>query len=379
MFTAIAEPEHRKQLRDSAADFLRRRADAKAIRAAVATAEGFSRERWRAMAELGWAAVLLSEDLGGLGFGYGDLAALHHEVGKAAAPEPLAVVPLLAVQALACGANEALRARILPRLISGEEIATLAWQAAPGALGGEGVGPRASRRGAGWTLAGVALFAPFAASADGLVVAARVSSGVALFWLDGAPRILEQRRLADGSMQASLSFEGVSVPADALIAGPESGADILELVLDTARLAASAELLGLVERAFAMTVEHLKTRRQFGAPIGAFQALQHRAVDHYIGIELARSALDRAARAMDGGVSAGERACEVSAAKARCGETARAVVRDGIQMHGAIGYTAEYDLSLYVNRILVLSAWLGGARAHRARWAALRLGAGRPA
>ncbi len=376
MFTAIAEPEHRRQLRDSVADFAQRRADAKAVRAAIASAEGFSRERWKAMADLGWTALSLPERMGGLGLGHGELAALHHEVGKAALPEPLAVVPILAAQALARGDGEALRARALPGLISGETIATLAWQGAPGALGGEGVGPQAVETGAGWTLSGSALFTPCAASAEALVVAARAASGVALFWLDGKPTVVEERRLADGSTQASASFEGVSLAADALVAGPERGAEILESVLDAARLAASAELLGLTERAFDMTMQHLKTRRQFGASIGSFQALQHRAVDHYIRIELARSALDRAARAMDGGAPAVERACEVSAAKARCGETARDVVKDCIQMHGAIGYTAECDLSLYVNRILVLSSWLGAARAHRARWAALRLGGG---
>ncbi|MBL8589269.1 MAG: acyl-CoA/acyl-ACP dehydrogenase [Methylobacteriaceae bacterium] len=379
MFTSIAEPEHRRQLRDSAADFLRRRCDAKAVRAAIETVDGFSRERWKAMADLGWTALLLPEKAGGLGLGFGDVAALHHEVGKAAAPEPLAVVSLLVAQAVARGCEGALREPVLNRLASGDVIATLAWQAAPGALGSDRVGPHAVRSGSSWRLAGRALFAPFAARADGLVVAARVASGVALFWLDGAPPVLEDRRLADGSTQASLSFDGVHLGTDALIAGPESGADILDGVLDTARLAASAELLGLAERAFAMTMEHLKTRRQFGAPIGSFQALQHRAVDHYIRIELARSALERAARVMDCGAAAAERGAEVSAAKARCGDTARDVARDCIQMHGAIGYTAECDLSLYVNRILVLSTWLGAARAHRDRWAALRLRSGEAA
>ncbi len=376
MFTGAAEPEHRRQLRDSVADFIRGSADAKAVRAAIATRDGFSWERWKAMADLGWTSLLLPEEQGGLGMSFGDLAALHHEIGKGALPEPLAVVPLLAARALALGDNNALRERVLPRLTSGGTIATLAWQDAPGAMGGEGVGTLASRTGSGWSLSGQALFVPCGGRADGLVAAACVESSVALFWFDGRPSIVEEKRLADGSVQATVCLDGISLGNDALIAGPEHGSDILEAVLDTARLAASAELLGLMEQAFAMTMEHLRTRRQFGTPIGSFQALQHRAVDHYIGIELARSAIDRAVRAMDGDACAAERSAEVSAAKARCSETARDVVKDCIQMHGAIGYTAEYDLSLYVNRILALSAWLGNARAHRARWAALRLGAG---
>ena len=374
MFTPSNEPDHRGQLRDSVTDFSARAASPTIIRDALASPEGFSMTRWRDMAALGWTAVMLPENKGGLGMDIADLAALHQEVGRAALPEPLAIVPLLAALAMARGDNTDLAAQVLPDLAEGRRIASLAWQGRPGVLGAEGVGPRAKETAYGWRLSGQARFVPCATSASAMVVAASMGDGVGLFWLDNMPPLQDMGRHVDGSSQASAIVEGVT--ATSLIAGPDRGGAILEEVLDLARLAASAELLGLMERALEMTLDHLRQREQFGKPIGSFQALQHRAVNLFIQIELARSALDRAVRALDGGTDAATRAAQVSAAKARTADAAQLVAKEAIQMHGAIGYTQEYDLSLYVNRILYLSGWLGNAKQHRARWAAHSLAGG---
>lgn len=366
------EPDHRRQLRDSVADFIERTVSTSGIREDIASPEGFSLAQWKKMAALGWTSLLLPEDLDGLGMEYGDLAALHVEVGRAPCPEPLAVVPLLVGQALAIGGNRALARRVLPELVAGDMIATLAWQGVPGALGAKDVGPSANPVGDGWRLSGSALFVPCASSASALIVATKTADGIALLWLGNMPPLSDSVRHADGSSQASVHLDGVSVGPDALIAGPDRGGDILETVLDTARFAACAELLGIVERALEMTLDYLRQRHQFGRPIGSFQALQHRAVDLYIQTELSRSALERAAHAFDSGADASIRAIHVSAAKSRIGDTARSIVRECIQMHGAIGYTSEYDLSLFVNRALFLSGWLGNASVHRRRWSILK-------
>lgn len=366
VFGTVTEPDHRVQLRESVADFVARAVDSKGVRASIASDAGFSADRWRAMAELGWTYLALSEESGGLGLEHADLVALHQEVGRAALPEPLAIIPLLVGRIIA--ENDALAPEILPKLLSGELLATLGWQGRMGAMGADDVGPTATPTGAGWMLFGEARFVPLAGSATAMIVAARLHEGVALFWLPDMPAPVDVMRLADGSVQGTVALGDIIVGPEAVIAGPEFGGAILEKALDMARLAVSGELIGIMERALEMTLEHLRQREQFGKPIGSFQALQHRAVDLYIQIELSRSAVLRAAEQFD--------SAQVSAAKSRCGEAAHKVLRECIQMHGAIGYTAEYDLSLYVNRGLQLSAWLGNPRDHRSRYADLNLKGG---
>lgn len=374
MFETSTEPDHRRQLRESVADFVTRAVDRRAMRTDIASSAGYSEARWKEMAALGWTCLLLPEDHGGLGMSHGDFAALHSEIGRGALPEPLAIIPTLVMQALARGDNPALAARLLPGLVEGETIATLGWQGARGAIGAADVEATAQAEGDGWRLSGKVRFVPCATTATAMIAAARLNDGVALFWLDRMPPLEDTVRHVDGSAQATALLDGVALGPDALIVGAERGAEVLDSVLDLARLAASAELLGVMDAALEMTLEHLRQRQQFGKPIGSFQALQHRAVDLFIQIELARSAVLRAAAAFDDNAGAATCAAHVSAAKSRCGDGASKVIKECIQMHGAIGYTAEYDLSLYVNRGLTLSGWLGNPRAHRARWSALTFG-----
>lgn len=366
MFSAIDEPDHRRQLRETVASFAAREAGAKQIRTSLQATGAFDAVRWRTMADLGWLALLVPEQLGGIGLEIGDLAAFHHEIGRAALRDPLIEVPLLTMQALALSSNRDLADAVLPDLISGEKVATLAWQGRAGALIAADVGPQARKEGEGWVLSGTATFVPLATNADAAVVAARTADGVALFWIEALPAPTGSVVQADGSMRSTFDFSGLRVPAGHLIAGDDAGAGILDKVLDTARLGICAQLLGAMEQAFTMTVEHLKTRNQFGKPLASFQALQHRSVDMYVLIEMARSALMRAERELASG--AVDAAAAISAAKSRCADAAMRVTRECIQLHGAIGYTEEYDLSLYVTRILTLAAQLGNARAHRARW-----------
>lgn len=369
MFSRPDEPDHRRQLRDSVADFASRDGALSQTRAAKAQDGGFSPARWKTMADLGWASLLAPEEAGGLGMDHGDLAALHHEAGRAALPEPLVAVPLLAAQALVLGGNQALKDDVLPDLLAGDRLATLAWQGRAGAMGSEAVGPKAAPAGEGWTLAGQALFVPLAAQAGGYAVAADTGAGILLAWVDQPPKVVQTTLHTDGTPLSTVDLTGVAVQRSDLIAPPDAGAAVLDRVLDTARLAVAAQLLGVAEATFQMTLDYLKQRVQFGKAIASFQAVQHRAVNLYVQIEMARSALLRAAAALDAGT---DPAAEVSAAKARCGEVAQTVAREAIQLHGAIGYTEECDLSLYVNRALALSVWLGTPRAHRARWFSLQ-------
>lgn len=373
MFDNGLEPDHRRQLRDSVADYVSRSANTKTLRADIAGSTGFSESRWHEMAGLGWASLLLPEAFDGLEMEVADLCALHAGVGRAVFPEPLAIVPLLAGLTVSKGDNAALAARVVPGMAAGTTIATLGWQSAAGAMGRDDVAIAARRTGARWLLNGQARFVPIANAASAMVVAARCDDGVALFWLDTIPAVSDVSRNADGSVFATVDIKNLEIGAEAIISGPERGGEILDAALDIARLAACAELLGIMEQVLEMTLEHLRQRQQFGKPIGSFQALQHRAVDLYMQIELSRSTIGRAAEAFDTDAASEVRSIQVSAAKSRCGDAARTIVREAIQMHGAIGYTSEYDLSLYANRVLTLSAWLGNSASHRNRWAQLSL------
>ncbi len=367
MFTAIDEPDHRRQLRDSVSGFILRDASASQARPSTAHKDGFVPERWRAMAEMGWLGLLVPEDLGGVGLGASDLSAFHQEIGRAALGDPLIEVTTLAMQALALGSNLELSTALLPDLIEGATLATFVWQSRPDAMTAIDVELQAQVDGDSWVLSGHARFVPLGQCADGAVVAAKSAEGVMLFWVDTLPDPGDIAPQSDRGTLSALHFDSVRVPADKVIADTRDGARLLDVVLDTARLAASAQLLGAMEHAFMITLEYLKTREQFGRPLAAFQALQHRIVDLFVQIEIARSALMRAELAFEHTASAA-RASMVSAAKSRCSDAAMRVTREAIQLHGAIGYTDEHDLSRYVKRTLVLASRYGTARAHRTRW-----------
>ncbi|WP_288903013.1 acyl-CoA dehydrogenase family protein [uncultured Sneathiella sp.] len=374
MYQKIIESEDRRQLRDSVALFARKEAPLNSIRENAQTPEGYSHNRWKSMTELGWAGMLIPEEAAGLGLGLGDVAALHEEIGRASIREPLAVTALLAARAIALGHNDRLKTETLPEIICGNMTASLAWMGGNSGLDINDVGPVAVPTENGWQISGTAQYVPLANNVDAYIVAARSSTGTLLFFLDDLSHVsIDSAGLSDGTSQGNMTFDELMVPLESVIAAPEHGSSLLDDLLDIARVAVSAELLGNMQQALNMSLAYLRQREQFGRTIGSFQVLQHKAVDLYIQIELARTALWRAVETIEAGADANARAMTVSAAKWRCSEAGLLVVQQGIQFHGAIGYTDEYDLSLYVHRTIVLATFLGNARAHRARYAKLFL------
>ncbi len=367
----LVEPQHRTMLRESVAAFVAVAGAPGRVRAVRKTDHGFDRSVWKEMADLGWVQLSQPEDQGGLGLQIADMAALHEELGKGALPEPMAAVTLAAT-ALSLGENAALRDARLPALQAGEALATLVWQSAPGALTAADVSITAVADGEGHRLDGEGMFTPLAASADAFVVAARAPQGVGLFWIDRGQAGLSVRidRAADYSPVGRVSLRGVEASSAACISAPGAGAAILDQVLDRGRVAVCAEAVGVMHQTLSATVDYMKTREQFGKPIGAFQALQHRAVDLYIQIELSRSAVMRAAAALDSGDP--DAPARVAACKARCAEAGVMIAGQSIHLHGTIGFTEELDLSLLIRRAHFLSAWLGNGAAHRRRYAQLR-------
>ena len=183
---------------------------------------------------------------------------------------------------------------------------------------------------------------------------------------------VSRRPLADGTSLGRLVLDNVSVPASMTIATPGDGLSHLRQALDETLLLVCAELNGLSRIALEMTIEYLRTRVQFDKPIGSFQVLQHRTVDLFIQQELAIAVAEEALAAAANQTDERARSAEASRVKARCSDAALLITKEAIQLHGAIGFTDEHDIGMYLNRALVLSAWLGNGTMHRKRFAALR-------
>jgi alkylation response protein AidB-like acyl-CoA dehydrogenase len=367
--------EHAALLKDSVGDFIERGMDIARVRALRGTPGEYDRAVWRQMAELGWLGISIPEAYGGMGLGLSEAAIVAEGLGRALAPEPYTACAVLAASAIAASDNEALKQDLLPAIAAGERIAALAWQEQAGALDAGHIAARATPFEGGYRVSGTKRYVSGAAGADAYVVAARSDAGLVLGVVErGAAGVsLELEGIADGRHFGTLALDDAVVPREKIAATGEAAGAALARALDRAGAIASAELYGVMSRALEMSVDYMKTRVQFGKPIGSFQALQHRAVDLYIQQQLASAVLDDSLQALDAEPEARARAAIVSRLKARCSDAAVRITRESIQIHGAIGFTDEYYAGLYLKRALVLSAWLGNGAQHRRRYATLAL------
>tara|TARA_Y100000815_G_scaffold192752_2_gene176197 strand:- start:1775 stop:2899 length:1125 start_codon:yes stop_codon:yes gene_type:complete len=314
----------------------------------------------REMAEAVIFGVTVPEENGGLGMGLAAGGVIAEEVGRVIAPEPVVVT---------VGLSLGLLRRLCPdhammeQLVEGATVLAVAWQE----RGPNGGPAEPSCRYADGKLTGSKGWVAGAGGARGFLVVAEGDAGPVLVLAEaGADGLsVEERRQADGSAMGELSFSGT--PAGELASGGAVRAALAEAVNDATALAA-AELVGLSERAFEITLDYIKTREQFDKPIGSFQVIQHRAVDLNVMCEVAQSGVREALGLMDRETDPKARARLASRAKARAVTAAKKITRDAIQLHGAVGYTDEFEIALYLNRALVLSAWLGDDAYHRRLW-----------
>ena len=365
--------DERRMLAQSVDDFVRRKTDMARVRKWRGVAPGFDRGLWKEMAQMGWAGLLVPERFGGSGLGLAEMAEVARGLARMLVPEPLVPCAVLAARTLMHCDNESLGAELLPQIASGELLAATAWQERVGDLGNRTPATAAELANGQVILNGAKRFVAGAAGADGFIVSARGAAGTVLVWVPASAAGLEVRLKpqADGRFAGELALRAVKLPEKHVLAPAEVARSALERAVDEATAMASAELVGVVSRALEMTLDYLRTRVQFGRPIGSFQALQHRAVDLYVQEQLAIAALGDAVTALDERPGEAATAATVSRAKARCSDAASLITRQAIQMHGAIGFTEDADVGLYVKRALALSAWLGNSAYHRRRFAAL--------
>ncbi|HQD82579.1 MAG TPA: acyl-CoA dehydrogenase family protein [Quisquiliibacterium sp.] len=372
---ALVLNDEQRMLQDSARVFISESAPVAHLRALRDGRDdtGFSRDLWKKFAEMGFCGILVPEGQGGSGLGVVEAGVIAEELGRTLAPSPFLSTAVLAAAAIRRGGSAAQQAAMLPKIAAAELVVALAIDEGvkhrPGAIA-----TKAVRDGAGYRIDGAKTLVVDGHVADRLIVAARVAADgdpVALFVVDArAPGVaIERTVMVDAHNAARVRLTNVQVGADALLGSVEGGAALLEAVLDTGRAVLASELLGIADEVFARTLTYLKERRQFGRIIGEFQALQHRASELFCDIEMTRAIVIRALQAVDEDpVKARD---IVSAAKARACTTANRAVQEGVQMHGGMGMTDQFDIGLFMKRARVAQELLGDAHFHADRHATL--------
>jgi alkylation response protein AidB-like acyl-CoA dehydrogenase len=367
--------DEQRLLVDSVNNFVKKDSPIERFRKQRDVDPGWSKEIWAQMGELGWLGLPFPESAGGLGTGFLDAALLLDRFGTTLVPEPYIPSVVLAGTALVRAGSKAQQERWLAPMIAGERTLALASSEKDGRYDVAHVKTRAQKHGAGYTLDGEKVWVLSGDSADQLVVSARTSGeptdrkGVSLFVVDRAAVTAQPLKTMDGRRAAHVTLRGVSVGADALLGEEGGAAELLDELLDLGAAAACAEGAGILEAVMQMTREYLCDRVQFGVQIGTFQALQHRAVDMFVELQLAKATLLLAALKVEEGEQERKRA--VSIAKAQLAQSGAFVTRQGIQLHGGIGVTDEHNVGLYFKRINVLNALFGDEEYHVERFSRL--------
>jgi alkylation response protein AidB-like acyl-CoA dehydrogenase len=366
--------EDQDELRRAARRFLEVASSEERVRAAMETEQGYDSATWEQLSEeLAWTALTIPEDYGGLGMSYLDLHPLMEEMGRALLCSPFFSTICLGANALLLGGGDAQKEQHLPGIAAGETTATLAYAEKNNRTDAEGVEATYSRNGSGYILRGDKSYVIDGHTANLLIVAARLENsdgaeGVSLFLVPGdaegvkrawLPTMDQTRRLA------TVELGNVAVAADALLGEEGRGWDLCEHTLDLARIALAAEQVGAAERCLDMSVEYAKVRKQFGRPIGSFQAIKHKCADMLMMVESARSAAFYASALAGQGEPDLEEAA--SSAKAFCSDTFFHCAAENIQIHGGIGFTWEHAAHMYFKRAKATEALFGAPSFHRER------------
>jgi alkylation response protein AidB-like acyl-CoA dehydrogenase len=376
---ALVLTEEQSMLRDSARGLISDKAPVSHLRALRdgKDATGFSRQLWKDFAEMGFAGLLVPEEFGGSALGCVEAGIVMEEIGRTLMPSPFLSTAVLTASALARGGSAAQKAEHLPKISKGELIAALAID--------EGAKHRplqtslkAQRSGNGFKLSGSKALVVDGHVAGLLIVAARSagspgeSNGLTLFLVDPKSKGIATERtiMVDSHNAARIEFDNVEVDSDHVLGEVDQGHALLEGVLNIGRGAVASEMVGLSEEVFSRTVTYLKERKQFGKAIGEFQALQHRAAQLYIDIEITRAAVLKALQTLDANFDGAANA--VAVAKARAGTTATRAVQEGVQMHGGMGMTDQFDIGFFMKRARVCEELFGDANFHADRLARMR-------
>jgi len=353
-------------LRDSVATFATRFPGAQRLRQRRAAGTDLDREVWAGMAEAGWLGLTIPEELGGAGLGAREQSVLSEALGRELISEPLAFLAVFSGALLSEAEATVERERLINGLIDGSLIVSPAVQAANGSI----APIEASASGNGIKLSGEAHYVNAAASADEFLVLAAINDEQALVSVPAASAEISQRPTLDGSQLGKVSFSGVSVGADRVLAKGAAVDAAIEKAVASTRLALAAEMAGIASRELEITVEYTSQRVQFGKPIASFQVLQHKMVDMWADAEFACAAVVNACERLEEDDPKAA-TLAILAAKARAGDASVTVGRRAIHLHGAMGFTDECDIGHFMKRAVALNSALGQPEALRLEFVAL--------
>lgn len=367
--------EEQSMLKSSAREFLKDRSPVEALRKLRDSKDenGYDRQMWREMAEMGWASLTIPEQYGGLDFGYVGLGQILEETGRTLTASPLVSTILLGNAIILKGGNAVQKQSLLPGIADGQLILSCAFEEGRRHQP-EYIATKAERTTDGYQISGQKVFVLDGHVANQFIVAARTSgdevdkAGVSLFLVDAKAVGVQVERtiMMDSRNAAQVTFQNVAVPPEALIGPEDEGYGLLEHALDIARIGLSAEMLGTTLEAFDRTIAYLKERQQFGKFIGSFQALQHRAAHMYCEIELCKTVVLKGLQAIDEGSA--KVPLLASLAKAKTSSTIQLVTNEGIQMHGGIGMTDDEEIGFFLKRARVAQQTFGDELYHLDRY-----------
>ncbi len=376
---AMLLTDEQNMLRDAARGFLQASAPIDQLRRLrdEVSSDGYDRDTWKSMAEMGWSGVLIPEDHGGVAMGHVAAGVIAEEMGRTLTASPFLSTAVMGAIAVAGYGSASQREQWLSKIADGTTNVAVAVEEdrshSPGLVT---TSAQASDR--GFRISGGKSFVADGHVADLILVSARSSGGVrdengiSLFLVprDCAGLTIERQMMVDSRNSATVQFDGVEVDFDALVGEAGAGYAVLEHVLDAGRACLAAEMLGSAQECLAQTIDYLSTRRQFDRTIGSFQALQHRAAHLFTEIEIGRSAVMRALQALD--AASNDRQLIVSVAKSKVGRVAQLAAQEAIQMHGGIGMTDEFNIGFFLKRVRVAEALYGDANFHADKFARMR-------
>jgi acyl-CoA dehydrogenase len=373
---ALVLNEEQEMLKESAQGFLAEHAPVSELRAQrdAGSDKGYSDTLWSQMANMGWAAILVPEEYGGLAFGHVGMAQIVEQSGRTLTASPLLSTAILGVTAINVAGSEVQKSELLEAIAGGELTMALAVdetihhdpvQTAMSAVSKDG----------GYVLNGEKRFVVDGSTADKLIVATRTSGspgdmkGISLFLVDRTADGVKVKRtqMLDGRNAAIITFTNVEVSIDALLGEQDKGFAALSATLDAGNAHIAAELLGIAQESFDRTLHYMKERKQFGALIGSFQALQHRAAHWWSEIEMCKSVVLKVMQSLDEGDV--KSSALASIAKAKLCEVAELSTNEAIQIHGGIGMTDEYEIGFFIKRARPAQMLLGGYNYHANRFA----------
>ena len=375
---ALILNEEQQSLKDIAREFLQNNAPVTHFREIRDTQNelGYDESLWKEMVNLGWSGILIPEEYGGFDFGMVGMGSILEEAGKTLTPSPLFSTGVLGASLLTLGGSDQQKQTYLPQIVDGTVTTALALEES-NRHDPHSIETVAKKSGDNFIISGTKNFVIDGHSSKLLIVAARTegekndASGITLFLVESDHQDVEitKTSMVDSRNAANIKFNDVAVSSENILGEENNGASVLEVVLDRAQIAISAEMLGNASQAFDLTLEYLKERKQFGAVIGTFQALQHRAAEMYSELELTKSSVIAACNAVD--QNSNDLRRMASLAKFKSGETNHLITNEAIQMHGGVGVTDEYDVGLFMKRARVTEQIFGNSEYHIDRYATL--------